>query len=70
MDLCGIFSLTSVTQNPQKLEEKIGRRRVDIYGDNVVSEPVAGDGFRWRHDSLKAKLLSLMKWGSFDVKLV
>ena len=41
---------------------------MDRYGDNVVSQPLAGDGFRRRHDSCKAKLLSLMKSASIDVE--
>ena len=52
--------------DPCKLGVKVGRRRVDIYGDNVVSEPVAGDGYRKRHDFVKGKLFSLLKWASID----
>ena len=54
--------------DPKKLGEKIGRKRIDKYGDTVISEPVAGDGFRRRHDEIKGKLLSLLKWSGIDVE--
>ena len=54
--------------DPRKLGERIGRRRVDKFGDNVVAERVAGDGFRRRHDAVKEKLLSLLKWAAIDVE--
>ena len=38
---------------------KIGRRRVDPYGEEVVNENVAGGGFTRRHDRVKTELASM-----------
>ena len=41
---------------------------MDRYGDNVVSECVEGDGWRRRHDKMKRKLLSLLRWAGLEVQ--
>ena len=53
--------------DPLKLGQKIGKRRVDVYGDNVVSQKVSGDGWRKRHDQIKNKIYSLLKWSGIEV---
>ena len=46
----------------------MGRKRVDLYGDNVVGQKLAGDGWRKRHDDVKEKILSLLRWAGVPVK--
>lgn len=41
---------------------------VDRYGDNVVGQTLQGDGFRKRHDHVKRKILSLLRWAGVDVE--
>ena len=41
---------------------KIGKRVVDLYGDNVMSEVLPGDDWRKRHDSVKMTINSLLSW--------
>ena len=48
--------------------EKVGRGRVDVFGDGVVAAAVQGDGFRRRHDVVKRRLLSLHKWAGIEVE--
>ena len=38
------------------------KRTVDLWGDNVTSEALKGDGWRKRHDSVKLELVRLFKW--------
>ena len=52
----------------EKLGEKVGRKRVDLYGDNVVGQKLCGDGWRRRHDEVKEKILSLLKWAGVGVQ--
>ena len=54
--------------DPLKLGQKVGKRRVDVFGDNVVSVAVAGDGWRKRHDQIKNKIYSLLKWAGVEVQ--
>ena len=46
----------------ERLGEKIGRKVVDLYGDNVVAEVLPGDHWRTRHDSIKMIINSLCQW--------
>ena len=46
---------------------KVGRRTVDIYGDNIMSSPLPGDHWRTRHDKLKMTLNSLCTWARLPV---
>ena len=39
---------------------KIGKRVVDLYGDNVMSEVLPGDDWRKRHDGVKMIINSLL----------
>ena len=43
--------------------EKVGRVRVDRFGDNVVAATLRGDGWRTRHDQV-----SLHKWAGTEVE--
>ena len=52
----------------QKLGERVGRSTVDLYGDNVVSQKIAGDGWRRRHDDVKEKIFSLLRWAGLEVR--
>ena len=54
--------------DPLLLGERVGRRVVDRYGDNVVSQTLAGNGYRKRHDGVKQKMLGLMRWAGLDVE--
>ena len=49
--------------DPLRLGQRVGRRTLDKYGDNVAGQTLVGDGFRTRHDEIKRELLSLMRWG-------
>ena len=40
----------------------IGKRVVDLYGDNVQAEHLPGDHWRTRHDGVKMTLNSLLSW--------
>ena len=53
---------------PLLLGERVGRRVLDRYGDNVVGQTLAGDGYRKRHDGVKQKMLGLMRWAGLDVE--
>ena len=48
--------------------EKVGRVRVNRFGDNVVAATLRGDGWRTRHDQVKRRLLSLHKWAGIEVE--
>ena len=39
--------------------EKVGKKRVDKYGDNFNTETLAGDTWRTRHDMIKTTFGSL-----------
>jgi hypothetical protein len=51
-----------------KLGEVVGRRKVDLYGDNVVGQRLPGDGWRHRHYVVKDKILSLLRWAGVEVR--
>ena len=51
-----------------KLGEKIGRRTVDLFGDTVMAEKVVGDGWRRRHDSMKMRIFSLLRWAGLNAQ--
>jgi hypothetical protein len=42
-----------------RVGQKVGRRRVDLYGEEVVNENLAGGGFTRRHDAIKLELNSM-----------
>ena len=46
----------------ERVGEKIGRKVVDIYGDNVMSEQLPGDHWRTRHDQVKMTVNSILSW--------
>ena len=59
-----------------RVGEKVGSRRVDIYGDEVTNEPMPGDSWRFRHDKVKTEYNRLLRlcgvpatcevWGVFS----
>ena len=40
----------------------VGKRKVDIFGDNIMSAALPGDHWRTRHDKLKMTINSLCTW--------
>lgn len=44
------------------------RRRVDLFGDEVMSATLSGDGWRRRHDEFKLRLLELFRWAGKSVQ--
>ena len=44
-----------------RLGEKVGKKRVDLYGDNIQSAALTGDHWRTRHDAVKMVLNSLFQ---------
>ena len=54
--------------DPMLLGERVGRRVVDSYGDNVVAQTLAGDGYRKRHDGVKRKISGLMRWAGVEAE--
>ena len=46
----------------ERVGEKIGRKMVDIYGDNVMSEQLSEDHWRVRHDQVKMTINSILSW--------
>ena len=51
-----------------KLGEVVGRRKVDLYGDNVVGQRLPGDGWQHRHKDVKDKILYLLRWAGVEVR--
>ena len=45
-----------------------GRKKVDRYGDMVMSANLPGSGHKTRHDKMKIHLLKLMKWAGMNVQ--
>ena len=45
-----------------------GRKRVDVYGDEVTSANLPGNGHKSRHDEMKIALLQKMKWAGMSVR--
>ena len=45
-----------------RLGAKVGKKRVDLYGDNIQAAALPGDHWRTRHDSVKMTLNSLFNW--------
>ena len=45
-----------------RLGAKVGKKRVDLFGDNIQSAALPGDHWRTRHDSVKMVLNSLFSW--------
>ena len=46
----------------ERVGAKVGRRVVDSYGDNIMSEILPGDHWRIRHDKIKMTIYSLCIW--------
>ena len=45
----------------------VGRRTVDLFGDNIMSEVLPGDHWRTRHDKLKMAIHSMCVWARLPV---
>ena len=45
-----------------RVGERVGNSRVDLFGDNVLCQSLPGDGWRIRHDRIKTELMSMMRW--------
>ena len=45
-----------------RVGERVGDSRVDLFGDNVLCQSLPGDGWRIRHDRIKTELMSMMRW--------
>ena len=45
-----------------RVGEKVGRKEVDRYGNNVMNEPLPGNHWRQRHDRIKNQLATLADW--------
>ena len=45
-----------------RLGAKVGKKRVDLFGDNIQSAALPGDHWRTRHDTVKMTLNSLFSW--------
>ena len=45
-----------------RVGEKIGNSKVDMFGDALKREKLAGDGWRIRHDRVKMEILRLLDW--------
>ena len=46
-----------------------GRRKVDLYGDNIQATSLTGDHWRQRHDQLKHVLCRLCTWSALPCEL-
>ena len=55
--------------DPKVLGTRVGKRKVDRFGDNVMAEKLKGDNWRTRHDAVKEKLYSLLKWGGVESEM-
>ena len=40
---------------------------MDRFGDMVMAAALAGDGWRRRHDTMKMRILSLLRWAGVEV---
>ena len=49
------------------LGERVGRSTVDPHGDRVMAAALQGDGWRRRHDAMKMRILSLLRWAGEEV---
>ena len=47
--------------------QRVGRGTVDRFGDAVMAAALAGDGYRRRHDTMKMRILSLIRWAGVQV---
>ena len=45
-----------------RVGERVGGSKVDMFGDKVLCEKLPGDGWRTRHDRIKAELMNMMRW--------
>ena len=46
---------------------QVGRKTVDLFGDNIMSEVLPGDHWRVRHDKMKMAIHSLCIWARLPV---
>ena len=47
-----------------RVGEKIGRAKVDLYGDKIMSAQLPGDTWRIRHDTVKTEINRLFMWSN------
>ena len=45
-----------------RVGEKVGSTKVDLFGDKVLCETLPGDGWRIRHDRIKQEVMSMLRW--------
>ena len=45
-----------------RVGERVGDSRVDMFGDNILCQSLAVDGWRIRYDRIKTELMSMMGW--------
>ena len=45
-----------------RIGEKVGARRVDLFGDEVVNEVLTRDSWRGRHDKVKSEYNRLLNY--------
>ena len=45
-----------------RVGERIGGRRVDMFGDALRCKALAGDGWRTRHDRHKTEIMRMLGW--------
>ena len=43
-----------------RVGERVGDKKVDMFGDNVLCQTLAGDGWRIRHDRIKTEIMLMM----------
>ena len=46
----------------ERVGEKIGSGRVDLWGDSVKCQPLPGGSWTIRHDRTKAELMRMLGW--------
>ena len=51
----------------ERVGATVGKRTVDVFGDNIMSEVLPGDHWRQRHDKMKMKIHSLCIWARLPV---
>ena len=51
----------------ERVGAAVGRKTVDLFGDNIMSEILPGDHWRVRHDRMKMTIHSLCTWARLPV---
>ena len=49
-----------------RVGKRVGRSRVDLYGDKIVGQNLTGGGWTRRHDSVKSELNSCCVWDGLE----